>query len=92
MFFKKKPEPPKLEYPTELDTLRDSLPILINLSKVKDSIMSIERVELNTPDEETVAYVLKENGQCDEYVFKISRNQHAKLIQEYSQPTTATNS
>ncbi len=87
MFFKKKPE-----YSTELDALRDSVPILIDLSKVKDSIMSIERELFNTPDEETVVYVFKEGEECDEYVFKISRKQHAKLVQEYSKPTTAANS
>lgn len=54
--------------------------------------MSIERELINTPDEQTVVYVLREDGECSEYVFRISRKQHAKLVQEYWESTTAANS
>lgn len=92
MFFKKKPEPQKLEYSTELDALRDKLSIIIDLSMFKGKILSIEREYLNDPNERTLVSILKEDGSCDEYTFEISRNQHAKLVQQYSKPTTATNS
>lgn len=86
-FFKKQPtqEPKKPEYPAELDAARDNSPIFIDLS-VLEKIISIEGVNLDSPEEETIVYVLskKDEGECDEYYFRISRKQHRELIEQFS--------
>ncbi len=82
MFFKNKPEPPKPEYSKELDTQRDTFEVFIDLKAFNGKILSVERLKINTPDEETVIFVLPENSQdTEEYPFLISRNQHKILIE-----------
>jgi len=85
-FFKKQPtqEPKKPEYPAELDAARDSILTFIDLTVFGDKVVSIERDNLNTPDEKTVVYTLAEKaGEVDEYCFRISRKQHKELIEQF---------
>lgn len=84
MLFKKKTPPienPPIEYTASLDSERKLCPIFINLSTLKQ-ILSIERCEINTPDEHTKVFCEPEEGKVDDYQFDISRKQHAELIEQ----------
>lgn len=96
MFFKKKtsnetpiPNPPKPEYSAELDALRDSFPVAINLNAFDGhQVLSIERDNLNLPTEETVVFVMYKNSTtAEEYPFKISRKEHSNLVNDFNKKT-----
>jgi len=82
MFFKKQPPPTErvIEYPASLDEKRDAFPIFIDVSALPNKILSIEREEIDTPDETTIIFCIDEKGKVDEYPFVISRKQHQQLI------------
>lgn len=80
MFFKKQPPPAERECPASLDEKRDAFPIFINVSALPNKILSIEREEINTPDEETVIFCVDEKGKVVDFHFEISRKQHQELI------------
>jgi hypothetical protein len=92
MFFQKKTPPieshiespvkPIVEYSATMEADREICPVFIDLSALPFKILSVERADMNTPNEETVVFCVKEDGEIEEYPFKISRKQHKELIGE----------
>jgi len=80
MFFNKAPKP--TEYPSSLDSLREVLNPYIDLSVFPNKILSIERWDLDTPEEHTKIFTILENGTVEDYQFDISRKRHAVLVSQ----------
>lgn len=89
MFFKKSLPVVKPSYSLGVDAAMDGFEIFIDLSAFKESILSIERNNINTPEEVTVVYT-DSNGKINDYDFVISRKQHAELVNQYKKILEAT--
>lgn len=83
MFLKKQTPPPVIEYSAALDKSREICPVFIDLSVLKN-ILSIERCEINTPNEHTKVFIDPDRDGVDDYPFDISRKQHSELIEQAS--------
>lgn len=97
MFFLKKKEieeTPEPKYTKEQDALRDLFTVAIDLEAFEGGrILSIERMEIDTPKEETIIFVLyKGQKDTEEFPFLISRKQHADLVNRFIKTTKTADS
>lgn len=74
------------KYTEKIDDLRNKCSVIIDLSKIIDNILSIERINIGTKDEET--WIFTKGDNLGDYSFHISRFQHEELINKYKELKT----